>query len=48
MNRDESRLSFFMLCAVYVQIEYHNLEIIDAVDKLVTNYGTAKTQCYHI
>jgi hypothetical protein len=40
-DRDAGRLSFFMLCAVYVQIEYHNMEIIDAVDNIVTIYGTA-------
>ena len=38
---DAGRLSFFMLCAVNVQIEYHNMEIIDAVDKIVAIYGTA-------
>ena len=40
-DRDAGRLSFFMLCAVCVQIEYHNMEIIDAVDKIVTIHGTA-------
>ncbi len=40
MDRVAGRLSFFMLCAVCVQIEYHNMEIIDAVDKIVTLYGT--------
>jgi len=40
-DRVAGRLSFFMLCAVCVQIEYHNMEIIDAVDKIVTIYGTA-------
>jgi hypothetical protein len=39
-DRDAGRFSFFMLCAVYVQIEYYNMEIIDAVDKIVTIYGT--------
>jgi hypothetical protein len=41
MDRVAGRLSSFMLCAVCVQIEYHNMEIIDAVDKIVTIYGTA-------
>ena len=41
MDRVASRPSFFMLCAVCVQIEYYNMEIIDAVDKIVTIYGTA-------
>ena len=40
MDRVASRPSFFMLCAVCVQIEYYNMEIIDAVDKIVTFYGT--------
>ncbi|MBE9474735.1 MAG: hypothetical protein IMY85_07565 [Chloroflexi bacterium] len=40
-DRDAGRPSFFMLCAVCVQIGYHNMEIIDAVDKIVTIYGTA-------
>jgi hypothetical protein len=31
MDRVAGRLSSFMLCAVCVQIEYHNMEIIDAV-----------------
>ena len=48
MDRAAGSPSFFMLCAVCVQIEYYNMEIIDAVDKIVTIYGTAKTQCYHI
>jgi len=39
-DRDAGHLSFFMLCAVCVQFEYHNMEIIDAVDKIVTIYGT--------
>jgi len=40
-DRDAGRLSFFMLCAVCMQIEYHTMEIIDTVDKIVTIYGTA-------
>ena len=39
-DRDAGRFSFFKLCAVCVQIEYHNMEVIDAVDKIVTIYGT--------
>jgi hypothetical protein len=39
-DRNAGRSSFFMLCAVCVQIEYHNMEIIDAVDKTITIYGT--------
>lgn len=27
-----ARLSFFMLCAVCVQIEYHNMEIMEQMD----------------
>ena len=40
-DRDAGRLTSFMLCAVCVQIGYHNMEIIDAVDKIVTIYETA-------
>ena len=40
-DRVAGRLSFFMLCAVCVQIEYHTMEIIDAVDKIATIYETA-------
>ncbi len=40
-DRGAGRLSFFMLCSVSVQIEYYNMEIMDAVDKIVTIYGTA-------
>ena len=39
-DRDAGRLSFFMLCAVCVQIEYHNMEIIDPMDKIASIYGT--------
>jgi hypothetical protein len=40
MDRAAGRPFFFMLCAVYVQIGYYNMEIIDVVDKIVTIYGT--------
>ena len=43
-DRDAARLSFFMLCAVCVQIEYHNMEIIDTVDMFITKSGTTETQ----
>jgi hypothetical protein len=36
MDRFADRLSFIMLCAVCVQIEYNNMEIIDTVDKITT------------
>ena len=35
-DRDAGRLSFFMLCAICVQIEYYNMEIIDTVDIFIT------------
>ena len=38
----------FVLCAVCVQIEYHDMELKDTVVKITTIYGTANTQCYQI
>jgi hypothetical protein len=40
MDRAAGSPSFFMLCAVCVQIEYYNMEIIDTMDKIVTKNGT--------
>jgi hypothetical protein len=36
ISKTEMQIAFprFMLCAVKVQIEYYNMEIIDAVDKI--------------
>ncbi|UCF27408.1 MAG: hypothetical protein JSW42_12325 [Chloroflexota bacterium] len=48
MDKVAARLSFFMLCAVCVQIEYYNMEIINTVDMFVTRFGAGETQYYHI
>jgi len=40
------RHSSFTLYAIYVQIEYHNIEQMDTVDKIITRYG-AGWKVYH-
>ena len=47
-DKDASRLFLIMLCAVCVQIEYYNMEIIDTVDMFITRSGTTETQYYNI
>ena len=42
-HRSLIHVRLFVLRAVCVQIEYNNMEILDAVDKIVTIYGTAWT-----